>query len=214
MRLLGGINLAVAAIAVFASCAAWLAGAHLQQWFARYFGSMPPAICVAALGVVAILVVPHLKRHGFWGAPRVDAVLVAPSLVVGFAAFIIAVDSLAGLSSDLNAPLPWALLYYPAMGFAAQVALHLAPLVAILWSAPAFSQRRPWAVMTIAAAPEAALQALNAEGATASLVALHVLAFGVVEIYLLRQFGFAVMYAFRLGYYLLWHILWAVVRGG
>jgi len=214
LRRLGGLSSGVAAVAVFATSAAWLAGPHLPQWFARYFGSIPPALCIAALGVIALVMAPKLRRHGFWGAPRARAVPVAALLVVGFAAVIVALDRLAGLPSGINAPLPWALLYYPAMGFAAQIALHLLPLVVIVWAAPGYVQRRPRIVMAISAAPEATLQALSSEGAVASLIALHLLAFGVAEIYLLRRFGFVAMYAFRLGYYLVWHILWGAVRGG
>jgi hypothetical protein len=135
-------------------------------------------------------------------------------LVLCFAAFIVAADLLLGFPSTINAPLPWALLYYPAMGFAAQVALHLLPLAAIVWTVPDFARRRPWTVMALSSAPEAVLQAASSDGALSGIVALHLMGFGIAEIYLLRRFGFVVMYTFRLGYYLLWHILWSWMRAG
>jgi len=211
-RQFGRLTFGVAAVALIATTAAWLSGPHLEPWFASYFGSAPPALCVAALGVVALVIAPTLKQRGFWGAPRVQAVPVIVLLVLGFAALIVAVDRLAGLPADINAPLPWALLYYPAMGFAAQIALHVLPLAAMLRAIPDFAQRRPWAVMTISAAPESALQALGSEASAGAIVALHLLGFGVAEVYLLRRFGFISMYAFRIGYYLLWHIVWGGLR--
>ncbi|MBY0564411.1 MAG: hypothetical protein K2P58_09505 [Hyphomonadaceae bacterium] len=204
----------VAAVAIFAICAAWLAAPHLPQWFARFFGSAPPALCIAGLGVAALVLTPLLKRRGWWGAFRLEMLLVVPLLVAGFALAITVADRLAGFPPDLNAPLPWSLLYYPAMGFAAQVGLHLVPLAAIVLWAPRFAQARPWMTMAAASAPEAMLQVMSSESTVAAFVAAHLVLFGVTELLLLRRYGFIAMYAFRLGYYLYWHILWAAWRAG
>ncbi len=212
MRRAVGLDLGVAVAASFAIGATLLAEPHLREWFARYFGPIWPPLCIAGLGVIALFGAPLLKRHGWWGAPQFRAVLVGSLIVVGFVALITAMDLLFGFPPDLNAPLPWSLLYYPAMGFAAQVALHLAPLIAILWLAPGFARARPWTTMAAASAPEAALQVWGGDSAMAVLVAVHLLGFGIAELYLLRRFGFLAMYAFRLTYYLWWHILWAAWR--
>ncbi len=209
-----GSNITLVTVAVFATFAAWLSAPQLQSWFARFFGALPAALCFAALGGIALPIAPQLKRAGFWGVPRTEAVVVVAMCVLGFGALIVAVDRLIGLPAGINAPLPWALLYYAAMGFAAQVALHLLPLAAILQTAPSLAQRRPWAVMAMSATPEAALQGLSVEGAMTGIIGLHLMGFGVAEIYLLRRFGFLAMYAFRMGYYLLWHVAWGAVRGG
>ncbi len=41
---------------------------------------------------------------------------------------------------------------------------------------------------------------------------LQLLAFGLVQLYVFRRFGFVSMYAFRLAYYSLWHIAWGAIR--
>jgi len=202
----------VALVACVATAAASLAEPHLQGWFARYLGPVSAPLCVAALGVIAVLIAPSLRRRRFWGAPRLQALFATAAFISVFGGVIIAIDHLAVGPTGMNAPLPWALLYYPAMGFVAQIALHLVPLSAIVWAFPAFSRQRPWAVMALSALPEAILQGLSAEGGAAALVALQLIGFGVTEAYLLRRFGFITMYAFRLGYYLIWHIVWAAVR--
>jgi hypothetical protein len=38
------------------------------------------------------------------------------------------------------------------------------------------------------------------------------LAFGLVQLYVFRRFGFASMYSLRLAYYSLWHIAWGTTR--
>jgi len=204
----------VATATLIAATAAWLAAPHLQPWFARYFGLIPPALAVVVLGSAALLLAPWLRQRGYWGTPHVASLAVAALLVLCFAAFIIVADRLIGFPSDINAPLPWSLLYYPAMGFAAQVALHLLPLAAIVWTLPDIAQKRPWTVMALSSCPEAAFQAASNHGAASGLVALQLVGFGIAEVYLLRRFGFGVMFAFRLGYYLVWHILWSQLRAG
>lgn len=214
MRPAGRILSGVTAVTLIATAFAWIAGFHLQPWFARYFGLLPPALCVAVLGGIALLIAPMLRHYDFWGSPRAAAVRVVALFILGFAAVIFCADLLIGFPAGINAPLPWALLYYPAMGFAAQVALHLLPLAAILWMAPNFARRRPWMAAGISSFPEAILQATSSEGIASGFVALHLIGFGMAEIYLLRRYGFLVMYGFRLGYYLLWHIAWGTLRAG
>lgn len=214
MRRVSGLDAGVAAAASIAIDSALLSQPHLPDWFARFFGPAPPALCIAGLGVVALLVAPMLKRRAWWGTLRIEALLVVPLLVAGFASFITAVDLLLGFPPDLNAPPPWSLLYYPAMGFAAQVGLHLVPLIAIIAFAPGLARVPQWATAAVASAPETALQVWSEDGATAALVAPHLIAFGVAELYLLRRFGFIAMYAFRMTYYLYWHVLWPAWRAG
>lgn len=45
-------------------------------------------------------------------------------------------------------------------------------------------------------------------------VAVHVFLITVVELWLLKRYDFATMFAFRLLYYLYWHIGWGVCAAG
>jgi hypothetical protein len=45
-----------------------------------------------------------------------------------------------------------------------------------------------------------------------AFVAPHVFLFGLVQLCLLRRYGYLPMLWFRLGYYLLWHLLWGAAR--
>ena len=43
-------------------------------------------------------------------------------------------------------------------------------------------------------------------------LAVHVLVFNAVQLWLFRRYDFLTMYVFRLVYYLHWHILWGYLR--
>jgi hypothetical protein len=43
-------------------------------------------------------------------------------------------------------------------------------------------------------------------------MAFHILAINLAGLFLFRRFGFLPMYALRLFYYLIWHILWGYLR--
>lgn len=196
-------------VALFAVLGAWISQPHLNDSFASFFGPVPPALSVAALGSAALFIAPRLKRAGWWGSnPRIEALLFVPLLVAVFAASITIAAWLFRFPAEHHAPLPWSLLYYPTMGFAAQVGLHLIPLAALVWLAPRFAEARPVTTIALVSLPEAALQAVSETGIASAFVATHLLAFGAAELWLLHRSGFAVMYAFRMGYYLYWHILW------
>ena len=45
-----------------------------------------------------------------------------------------------------------------------------------------------------------------------AFVVPHVFVFGLVQLVLLRRYGYVPMLWFRLVYYLLWHVLWGAAR--
>jgi hypothetical protein len=49
-------------------------------------------------------------------------------------------------------------------------------------------------------------------GWAAAFVALLVFLINLVQLLIFRRFGFVSMYAFRLAYYLIWHIAWGHIR--
>jgi len=44
------------------------------------------------------------------------------------------------------------------------------------------------------------------------LTGVHVMLFNLVQLFLFRRYDFVTMYGMRLMYYLLWHIVWGMVR--
>lgn len=141
---------------------------------------------------------------------------------VVFGVFIIVADSLAPYPADTNAAWPNAWLFYPMIGFLAETIFHLAPL-AILFSiltSPIVGldfDRVVWIVLIVVALLEPAFQTIfglsNSMPVWAKIyMAFHILAINLTGLYLFRRFGFLPMYALRLFYYLIWHILWGYLR--
>ncbi len=148
---------------------------------------------------------------------------VAALAALPFMAAITALDLVAPFPADINVPLPAALAFYPAMGFFAQLALHVIPFAVLLVALTTVAAKlslsaRVWTAILLASLIEAVFQIGGAdlEGRVltvqAAVLAVHVFAFGCVELFLYKRYDFAAMYAFRLTYYAWWHVIWGVLR--
>ncbi len=208
-------------LALTAICVAALVAAMPPALFAPYFGPVPAPLAIAVTVLSGGAMLPILQTRGFpekHGA-RADGIGVAVLLAGLFGIVVIAADIALHFPRDLNAPAPWALLFYPVMGLVAEVVFHLAPLTIVLLVAtqltPAAHSDGLWRVaLLLAALTEPLFQALHAGDAPAltAFTALHVLAFSLCQLWLFRNHGFATMYAMRLVYYLEWHIAWGTAR--
>jgi hypothetical protein len=111
--------------------------------------------------------------------------------------------------------MPDALRFYPAIAVFVEIALHVVPiavLVAIL-GMPTDFDATFWRIAVPVALVEAVVQAVYATSIGTSLFnAVHLMVFGVIEVWIFWRFGFTRMLGFRLVYYLLWHVAWGVAR--
>lgn len=219
----------LAVIAVFSACAviaaALLAGDPAVP-FASFFGPIPPV--TATLIVVAVAAAAHialraldafcLLRTGTLYRGLVAAALAAPVLAVP----TIIADLTWKFPPGINVAPPQAFLFYPLMGYVAETAFHLVPLSLVLLAARLATGARPsgrivWVAIGVAALVEPVFQASGIFG-TGSVVALeifmlvHLTLFSIVLLALYRRYGFVTAFAFRLVYYLVWHILWGTAR--
>jgi hypothetical protein len=163
-----------------------------RQWFALATGDLWRGLGLAALGAVI------------------------------FGVLIIAADALAPYPADTNAAWPNAWLFYPMIGFLAEVIFHLAPLAILLsiLTAPILGleiDRVVGITLLVVAVLEPIFQTVlsfsNPMPVWAkTYMALHILAINLTGLFLFRRFGFLSMYAMRLFYYLIWHILWGYLR--
>ena len=146
------------------------------------------------------------------------------SLAFGLASLIavevVIADFFVRYPEDTNVPLPQALLFYPAIGFVAEIIFHLIPLaVLLLLFRPAAHLLGPdrvvWLSILLVAALEPTFQILFDRSPfnwTDLYTWLHVFLIALAQLYLLRRFDFITMYSFRLIYYSYWHILWGALR--
>jgi hypothetical protein len=218
-RMTGGYGpwVALSAAATLAAAALRLSG---DTSFERFLGPLPPALTVAAAGAVGFGALHFLERRGFWrracASRTLGGLVVATIATVPFAAAAIAVDTAVGFPEGTNVTWPAAWLLYPTIAVVAETALHLLPLAGLSWVTGWRWQgrgldRRSWAVIAPAAAVEPVAQ-VALGSALPGFVVPHVFLIGLVELALLRRYGYLPMLWFRLCYYLLWHLLWGAAR--
>lgn len=195
--------------------------------FSPYFLDLPPALGASIACLAGVIALYRLQeRHGLCVIrlpQRRQDWLTPIGLAVPFMITVTLADLLLGFPADINVGLPTALIFYPAMGFIAELALHVLPFALALevlkrlfaaWP----SSRRVWVSIGFASLPEAAFQLIGSQSLEGDLptlslfVFVQLFVFGLVELQLFRRFDFIHMYSFRLAYYGYWHILWAYLR--
>ena len=70
-----------------------------------------------------------------------------------------------------------------------------------------------WRIAIPVALIESIVQAVYATSISTSVYsAVHLMVFGVVQVWIFWRFGFMWMLGFRLAYHFLWHVAWGVAR--
>lgn len=201
--------------------------------FEPLIGGTNPVIAAAGIGLLgAALLHVLLARDGFLivrpeAASGLRRAAVLASL---FGLLIIGVDSAMVHPADMNVPFPQSVLFYPVIGLMVEILFHLLPLAAVLTVMPMIARHRRSATtvqasLLLVALLEPAFQTWAAVTETpivggptsyaASTVAydsLHIFAINVCQLQVFRRYDFVSMYAFRLVYYAIWHIVWGHIR--
>jgi hypothetical protein len=193
--------------------------------FRPFFGGVNPlaallgiaALAAASLGFLLSRgwfdVYDHRElRTGFLLAATVATLLAIPTILV---------DVSVPFPIDTNVPLPQSLLFYPVMGYVAETVFHLLPLSLLLLALPAVRhlsrETALWSCVVLVSLLEPLFQLAWAPSAKQpawanAYVGLHVYVFNALQLYVFKRYDFLSMFAFRLVYYLHWHIVWGYVR--
>lgn len=192
--------------------------------FKRFLGAVNPilaSIVIVLLGGALLLFFLARGWFAIYTAGNPMRFLWAAGLVVLLATFMVLVDGRAVLPKDLNAPFPQSLFFYPAAGYAAEVLFHLLPLFILLIVPVSLLKSLQfeqiiWPCIIIVSFIEPVFQARPLFGKyplwVAAYVFLNVWVISIAQLALFRRYDFVSMYAFRLMYYLLWHIIWGHAR--
>jgi hypothetical protein len=210
--------------------AAGIAAAAVLDWsgsgaFQPYFGDLDPVLATAAIAVVGLLCLAWLE-HGEWFSVHIvtespRGFSLSAKLATALAVPVIVVDLAGGFPESINAPMPGALLFYPAIALVAETIFHVAPLALLLLLARLLVPRMGreavlLGCMLAAALPEPIFQVLagsaESPGWANAYVGIHLTVFNVLAVYLFKRHGFFTVYVFRMFYYMIWHIVWGVVR--
>ncbi len=195
-----------------------------SPFFRRFFGEMNPTLVLLFAAVVGAgslwLLQSRFNFVLFMGRGTIRGFALSAGLATLLAVAIVIADFFIRYPEDTNVPMPQAILFYPSVGFIAEIVFHVFPLALILvvlnpvgrWLG---SERVIWLAIFIVAVLEPTFQILfGGEALTwgSAYTWLHVFAFSFLQLYVFRRFDFISMYGFRLVYYAYWHILWGSLR--
>lgn len=217
--------LALAILSLGAAVCTGIVSLSHATFFQPYFGSIPPLLAITLITTVGFVSLGFLHSRGWFEIytrkKSLRGAALAAALATLFVVPTILVDLNHGFPRDLNVPAPQSLLFYPAMAYVVEIALHALPLSLLLASLGAFrkanTNRLVWLGIVAAAFLEPIIQLrLGYSNKPVSwpevYVAVHVFTFNLVEMYIFRRYDFVSMCSFRLVYYIHWHILWGHLR--
>jgi len=180
--------------------------------FATFFGPLPAPVAMILVAGAGLFAVIRLQNAGWapgvW--PPVPRVLRLVGTGAAFALPTLALDLALPFPEGINAPLPEALAFYPAIGFVAETVFHLLPFALLSLVVPT----RPAVAIAACALVEPAFQVVAGGGLDLrnAIMAAILFAFGLLQMQMLHRHGFAAAFTLRIGYYLIWHIVWGVAR--
>jgi hypothetical protein len=213
-------------LAGLGTAAAVLVYAAGDRPFRRFLGDVDPLAAAALIGFLGVaLFSAVLGRRGFTisGKGNVSELLRSSGAAALLASIAILIDLVIGFPADLNVPLPGALAFYPAIGFFVEVLFHLVPLSLLLFGATAIfggvgRGRLVWACVVIVALLEPGYQAALMASSklypswAVACVGLNVFLFNLLQLRTFERYDFVSMYALRIAYYAVWHVLWGSLR--
>lgn len=205
-------------------------GAGLLSWagsasFQPYFGSLDPLPVTTAVALAGAAALAYLRSRGWFDIRRKEVgrdSLAWPALLATLLAVpVIVVDLLGGFPREINVAVPEALLFYPVIALVAETVFHVVPMALFLGLlGPVLEklgkEKTIWVCVVLASSIEPIFQVVlagdDSPAWAVAYVGLHLVVFGLSALYFFKRYGFLSMYAFRVVYYLHWHILWGVAR--
>lgn len=206
-----------------ASCVAILTRAR-GELFQPYFSRIPPLLAIAiVIGAGTISLHQLYTRYGFYvlkpGATS-RGVAISAAVVLIFAVEVTLLDIVVRFPEDMNAPLPEALLFYPAIAYVVEIVFHALPLTLMFVilgriRKGMIASRLVWISILLTALLEPTYQlafVANPFSWTGLYLWIRLFAFSLIQLHIFRRYDFFSMYSFRLLYYAYWHIAWGTIR--
>lgn len=194
-------------------------------YFHRFLGEINPVVVVGTVSGLGVAALWSLQSgYGFiilrGGKRTLQGIGLSAILATALAFAIIIADFIIRYPEEMNVAIPQGLLFYPAIGFVAEIVFHLLPLALLLTVLkPLVGYLRKeqiiWFGILFVGVSEPTFQVMfEGEGFTwgAAYTWVHVFVIALLQLYVYRRFDFISMYLFRLFYYSYWHILWGTLR--
>jgi hypothetical protein len=195
-----------------------------RQVFRPYFGSLNPLASVLLISLLGVVLFSFLTSQGWFAIYKkhnLRGLLFSFSLGALFSLPTIFLDNKVIFPRNLNVLFPQSLLFYPAIGYVVEIVFHILPLSLFLFVLTSLfkkaDQRKViWICILMVSISEPIYQTIGFVGRypmwAIVYVWIHLFLFSLTQLLIFRRFDFTSMYSFRLGYYLIWHIIWGYVR--
>lgn len=190
-----------------------------------FFGQINPIVGIVVISLLGFILLTYLLARDWFAIYQVQnrqGLAFAAALATLLALIMILFDSGIVLPEDVNRSFPDALLFYPTIGFVAEIVFHVLPLTLLLFLLTTLFKGHTfeqliWPCVFIVALLEPIFQTSFSlsEGypwTAVIFIALHNFLFNFIQLTLFKQYDFVTMYSFRLVYYLFWHIIWGAIR--
>jgi len=188
-------------------------------FFEPYFGSIPPLLTITLTALAGFVSLALPRSRGWFeicGSRSARGAGVSAALATLFGVWQVCADVLVTrFPKDINVPPPQSLLFDPAMAYVVEVVFHALPLALLLAVLARFTTKSNaalviWPCIVFASSLEPVLVHLRT--GSSAYVGVFVFVFTLVELYVFRRYDFISMYAFRLVFYVWWHITWGYLR--
>lgn len=194
-----------------------------SSFFQRFLGEINPLFAISLSGVLGFLSLWFLLYKEWFSIHEkypLKKVLPYAALTLLFASAAILIDINIVYPADINFPFPESLLFYPVIAFLVEIIFHLLPITLLLLAATSFFRKSDFGKLVfpcilIVALFEPTYQVTFMETYPIwAMVAVWVnlFLFNITQLFTFRRYGFISMYALRLVYYLIWHVVWGVLR--
>lgn len=192
--------------------------------FQRFLGNLNPVIAVfliVSLGGVLISLFVSRGWFAIYSAPSLSALILPFGLAILLAVVMAIMDTRIVFPEDMNVAFPQSLLFYPVIGYVAEIVFHLLPVAILLLSLTTVFRgfdfsNAVWLIFVLVALIEAVYQASGVSSDkplwAVVYVGVHLFVFNMLQLSVFKHHGFIPMYAVRLAYYVIWHLLWGHFR--
>lgn len=189
----------------------------------RFFGKLNPISACFVISTFGFLCLSYLLSQRWFEIYRKKETakkIRISGLALVFVSITILIDIKIYFPIDMNISFPESLFFYPSIGFLVEILFHVLPVTILLFFLSSIFKNIDiakviWASIFISAALEPIYQVFHMNAyPTWTIIAVWVnlYLFNVTQLIIFKRFDFISMYAFRLIYYLIWHILWGHVR--
>lgn len=191
--------------------------------FRIFFGDRNPLFILTSLSILGLILVRRFEGLGFM-VYRPTATKLRYRyffLAVLLAIIMISIDFYVVFPNNINIMFPFSVLYYPIFGYVVEVLFHMTPLFLLLYVARGFVSEKndiiiPGIMLLVSLFEPLFQVGLGFSSVvptwTVYYVGIHIFLINFIQLTLFWRFDFVTMYAFRILYYLCWHIVWGYLR--